>query len=163
MDKVNIPDNILFHKKTNEILYYDLLHMSWNKNKLENKVERLKKQLKREKAMSKSLKTQVKSYENELIVVGLKPKEKQSVKKLLDEKEKVIKSLKKQLKIPVTDHLQTEELVVLQRERDDFEMNTLNLKANILQLTLEKEKLEKQVKSSIGSQVLRQICTDGIT
>ena len=32
MDKVNIPDKILFHKQTNEILYYDLLHMSLNKN-----------------------------------------------------------------------------------------------------------------------------------
>ena len=31
MDKVNIPDKILFHKKTNEILYYDLLHMYLNK------------------------------------------------------------------------------------------------------------------------------------
>ena len=113
--------------------------------------------------MSKSWKTQVKSYENELIVVGLKPKEKQSVKKLLDENEKVIKSLKKQLKIPDTDHPQTEELVVLQREKDDFEKNTLNLKANILQLTLEKEKLEKQVKSFAGSQVLPQISTDEIT
>ena len=109
MDKVNLPYNILFHKKTNEMLYYDFLHMSLNKNKLENKVERLEKQLKREKAMSKSWKTQVRSYENELIVVGLKPKEKQSVKKILDEKQKVIKSFKKKLKIPVTDHPLTED------------------------------------------------------
>ena len=87
--------------------------MSLNKNKLENKVERLEKQLKKEKAMSKASQTHVKSYENELIVAGLQPKEKQPVKKLLDEKEKVIKSLKKQLKIPVTDHPRTEELVVL--------------------------------------------------
>ena len=54
MDKVNIPNKILFHKKTNEILYYDLLHMSLNKNKLENKVETLEKQLKKEKAMSRA-------------------------------------------------------------------------------------------------------------
>ena len=43
MDKVNIHDKIMFHKKTNEMLYYDLLHMSLNKNKLENEVERLEK------------------------------------------------------------------------------------------------------------------------
>lgn len=54
MDKVNIPDNILFHKQTNEMLYYDLLHMSLNKKKIENIVERLKKQLKKEKAMSRA-------------------------------------------------------------------------------------------------------------
>ena len=77
------------------MLYYHLLHMSLNKNKLENKVKRLEKQLKKEKVMSRAWQTQVKSYENELIVAGVQPKEKQSVKKLLDEKEKVIKSLKK--------------------------------------------------------------------
>ena len=120
MDNVNIPDKILFHKKTNEMLYYDLLHMYLNKNKLESKVERLEKQLKKEKAMSRAWKTLVKSYENVLIVAKLQPKEKHSVKKLLDEKEKVIKSLKKQLKILVTDHPQTEELVLLQKERDDL-------------------------------------------
>ena len=94
MDKVNIPDKILFHNQTNEMLYYDLLCMSLNKNKLENKVDRLEKQLNKEKSMSRAWQTQVKTYENELIATGVQPKEKQSVKKLLDEKEKVIKSLK---------------------------------------------------------------------
>ena len=150
MDKVNIPDKILFHKKTNEMLYYDLMHMSLNKNKLENKVERLEKKLKKEKAMRRAWQTQVKSYENKLIVAGIQPKEKQSIKKLLDEKEKVIKSLKKQLKILVTDHPQIEELVELQKERDDFEKETLNMKANVLQLTQEKEQLEQQV-NNVGN------------
>ena len=77
--------------------------------------------MKKEKAMSRAWQTQVKTYENELIVAGVKPKEKQLVKKLLDEKEKVIKYLKKKLKIPVTDHPQTKELVELQKERDEFE------------------------------------------
>ena len=36
--------------------------------------------------MSRAWNTQVKSYENELIVAGLQPKEKHLVKKLLDEK-----------------------------------------------------------------------------
>ena len=54
MDKLSLPDKILFHKQTNEMLYYDLLHISLNKNKLQNKVERLEKQLKKERAMCKS-------------------------------------------------------------------------------------------------------------
>ena len=76
MDKVNIPDKIMFNKKTNEMLYYYLLHMSLNKNKLENKVERFEKKLKKEKVMRRAWKTSVKSYENELIVAGVQPKEK---------------------------------------------------------------------------------------
>ena len=51
MDKVNILDKILFHKQTDEMFYYDLLHMSLNKNELDNKVERLEKHLKKEKSM----------------------------------------------------------------------------------------------------------------
>ena len=98
-----------------------------------------------------------------MIAAGLQPKEKQSVKKLLDEKEKVIKSLKKHLKIPVTDHPQTEELVVLQKERDDFEQEALNLTSKVLQLTQEKEWLEQHVKSTASSQVLPHIYTNGIT
>ena len=78
-----------------------------------------------------------------MIVAGVQPKEKQSIKKLRDEKAKVIKSLKKQLKIPVTDHPQNEALVELQKERDDFEQETLNLKAKILQLAQDKEQLEQ--------------------
>lgn len=162
MDKVNRPDKILFHKQTNEMIYYDLLHMSLNKNKLENKVDRLEQQLKKEKAMILEDPSH-KTYENELIVVGVQPKEKQSVKKLLDEKEKVIKTLKKKLKIPVTYHTQTEELVELQKERDDFEQETLNLKAKILQLTQDKEKLEQQVNSDVSAQVPTQESTEGIT
>ena len=162
MDKVNIPDKILFHKQINEMLYYDLLHMSLNKNNLENKVKRLEKQLKKEKAMSMAWQTQVKSYENELVVAGVQPKEKHSIKKLSDEKEKVIKSLKKQLKILVIDHPETEELVEMQKERDEFEQETLNLKVKVLQLTQEKRKLEKLVNNAANSQVLPQISTDGI-
>ena len=132
------------------MIYYDFLHMYLNTNKMENKVERLEKKLKKEKAMRRAWQTQVKSYENKLIVAGIQPKEKQSIKKLLDEKEKVIKSLKKQLKILVTDHPQIEELVELQKERDDFEKETLNMKANVLQLTQEKEQLEQQV-NNVGN------------
>ena len=112
--------------------------------------------------MSRAWKTQGKLYENELIVAGLQPKEKQSVNKL-DKKEKVIKSLKKQLKILVIDDPKTEELVELEKERDEFEQEALNFKAKVLQLTKEKEKLEQQVKSTTSSQVLPQISTDGIT
>ena len=47
-------------------------------------------------------------------------------------KKKVIKSLKKKLKILVIDQPQTKELMVLQKEMNDFEKDTLNLKAKIL-------------------------------
>ena len=61
---------------------------------------KLEEELKKEKAMGKSWKTQNKKLEEHLMEVGLKPDSKKIVKNLLEEKDKVITSLKKQLKIP---------------------------------------------------------------
>lgn len=85
------------------------------------------------------------------------------MKKLLDEKEKFIKSLNKKLKNTVIDYPQTKELVEIQKERDDFEQETLNLKAKVLQLTQDKEQLEQHLNNVVNSRVLPQISTDGIT
>ena len=41
MEKIGIPDKNIFHKKTIEILYSDLLKYYLNKNKLEAKVVKL--------------------------------------------------------------------------------------------------------------------------
>jgi 3-dehydroquinate dehydratase len=45
--------------------------------------------------MSKAWFTQVKSFEADLIAVGVNPQEKQLVKRLLEVKEKIIQSLQK--------------------------------------------------------------------
>ena len=144
MDNANMPDKINFHKQTNEVLYHDLLHSTLSQNKLENKINRLEKQLKKEKGMSKDWFTQVKSFEVDLIEVGVNPQEKKPVKRLLEEKDKTIQSLKKILKIPIIDHPQTEEMMMLQKERDDFHDEVLNLKAMVLQLQEEKEQLQQE-------------------
>jgi hypothetical protein len=44
----------------------------------------------------------------------------QGVKASLDEKENMIQSLKKTLKIPSTEHPQTTELASLEKEKDTF-------------------------------------------
>jgi FtsZ-binding cell division protein ZapB len=62
------------------------------------------------------------------------------MKVLLDEKDKVILSLKKNLKILATEHPQTAELVELEQEKESFKKKSLYFQAKFLQL--EKEKLE---------------------
>ena len=144
MDNVNMPDKIRFHKQTNGVLYHDLMRFVLNQNKIENKISRLEKQLKQKKDMSKDWFNQVKSFEEGLITVGVNPQEKQPIKRILEEKEKTIHSLKKKLKFPIIDHPQTEEMVVLQKGRDDFHSEVLNLKTIVLQLQEEKEQLEQE-------------------
>lgn len=63
------------------------------------------------------------------------------MKKLLDEKENTIQSLKKKLKIPISDHPQMEELLTLQKEKYYFQQEVLNSKAKILQIENDKEQL----------------------
>ena len=113
MDRVNIPDKIDFHKQVFDVLCSNLLSSFLNKSKLEDKVSKLKDQIKREKTMSKGWKNKIKKLEVDLVAFGGKSSEKKSAKKLLEEKDKTIQSLKKQLKIPDSDHPQTRELVVL--------------------------------------------------
>jgi hypothetical protein len=60
------------------------------------------------------------------------------VKSSLDEKDKLIQSLKKKLKMSATEHPQTTELVSLEQEKEAFRQEALNYKAKVLQLEQEK-------------------------
>jgi hypothetical protein len=64
--------------------------------------------------MGESWKTQIKMLEVNMMEMGVKPDRQKSIKKLLEEKDKTITYLKKQLKIPVADHPQTKELLALE-------------------------------------------------
>ena len=57
--------------------------------------------------MIKGWQVQIKKLEIDLMVVGKKLDSKKPAKKLLEEKDKTIRSVKKQLKIPVTEYPQT--------------------------------------------------------
>lgn len=75
---------------------------------------KLEEHLKKQKAMGKAWQTQIKKLDSDLMEVGLKPGSQKIVKTLLDEKDKIITSLKKQLKIPMEDHPQIEKFLSLQ-------------------------------------------------
>ena len=51
---------------------------------------------------------------------------------MLDEKDKLIESLQKKLKGTPTEHPQTEEIVVIQAEKDQLSNEVLELKAKLL-------------------------------
>ena len=87
--------------------------------------------------------------ESDLMEVGLKPDSQKTVKKSLEEKDKVIISLKKRLEIPMGDYPQTKELHYLHKEVDSLQQTTLGLKAKVLQLKKEKECLQKEKKESV--------------
>lgn len=138
MDIIAIPNKINFHKQDSKVLYSDLLKSYLNKTKLENKVAKLEEKVKREKAASKSWKVQVKKLENNWVVQGSKDKESKNTKKLLDDKDKQIESLQRKLKMPVTDHPQTYEIMAFQKKNEDLKNEIMDLKSKLLQAEKEK-------------------------
>jgi hypothetical protein len=95
---ISTPDKVKFHKKTNDLVYYDYLSLSLKNSKMTSLVAKSEGQLGQEKATNKSWKTQIKRIESE---------GPQGVKSLLDEKDKIIQSLKKTLKMSAIEHPQT--------------------------------------------------------
>ena len=57
----------------------------------------------------------------------------------VDEKYKMIQSLKKRLKMSPTDHPQIAELTAVEQEKETFRQEELDYKAKLLQLEKEKE------------------------
>ena len=144
MDKISVLDKIHFRMQTIEVLYHDLLQLILSNKKIDAKVTKLEEQLKKEKAMGKAWKTKIKKLEADLMETGVNSDSQKSVKKLLEEKDKMMTSLKKQLKIPATDHPQIEELISFQEEVSSLKQSTLDLKEKGLQLENLKESLQKE-------------------
>lgn len=99
--------------------------------------------MKRERVASKGWKTQDKKLEVDLVNLGSVLAEKKSNKKLIEEKGELIESLQKKLKGVPSDHPQTEEIVVIQAEKEELKKEVMELKAKVLQITKDKEDLAK--------------------
>jgi HPt (histidine-containing phosphotransfer) domain-containing protein len=122
-DNISAPDKVKFHKHTSDMLYFDYLSLSSKNSKLSSYAMKLEGQLRQENASSRAWKTQGKRLEAE---------DPQGLKNSLDEKDKLIQSLKKKLKIPATENPQTTELVALEQEKETLHQETLGYKARVL-------------------------------
>jgi hypothetical protein len=124
-DNISAPDKVKLHKNTSDMLYSDYLSLSLKNSKMPSYAMKLEGQLRQEKTYSKAWNTQVKRLEFE---------GPQGVKSSLDEKDKLIQSLKKKLKMSTTKHPQTTKLVALEHENETLRQEALDYKARELQL-----------------------------
>ena len=99
--------------------------------------------------MGKSWKTKLKKMEVYLMEIGVNENSQKSIRKLLEEKDKTISSLKKHLKIYVASHPQIEKLLTLQEEVNSLEKGTLDTKEKILHIKNEKQSLQKEKKELV--------------
>ena len=118
LDKISVPDKIQLHKQMGDIIYSDLLHAMVRINKLQNLVDKLEVQLKHEKVENKANFIQIKKLQANIISSGNESGSTQAIRRLLEEKDNALQVLKKRLKIPSTEHVQSSELLALQEEKD---------------------------------------------
>ena len=68
----------------------------------------------------------------------------QAIKRLLEEKDNALQVLKKKLKIPSSEHVQSSELVALQEEKDKIHQEMMEYKGKTVKLQEEKNKWETE-------------------
>lgn len=88
--------------------------------------------MKRERATSKGWKTQANKLEVDLVNLNSIAVEKKSNKKLIEEKDKLIQSLRRKIKGFPSDHPQTEDIVIIQAEKEELKKEVFDLKAKLL-------------------------------
>ena len=95
-----------------------MIQSSINITKLKSQIVKLKRQLLQEKTENKAWNVRNAELQQNIINLGTNPIETKPVADLIKEKDNEIKSFKKKLQMPVSQHLDSPELVALQEERD---------------------------------------------
>ena len=104
-------DQIELHKGTGEMVYSTLEDKALLAHKLQNSLNNTSAQLQLEKSSSLAKANRIKFLEEIIIELGRDPKDAKGIKALIKKKEEDIAALKKHLKLSITMHPQTTEIV----------------------------------------------------
>ena len=99
-------------------------------------------QLKHEKVENKANLIQIKMLQGDIIILGTEPNNMQATKNLLEEKDNTIQVLKKKLKVPNVEHVQSSKFFALQEEKEKVYQEMMDYKGKSLKLQEEKDKWE---------------------
>ena len=130
------------HRETGDIVYIDLLKETLQVSKLQSSNKRVEYLLRKEKVENKSHQTQIKKLQVELLVTDSQADKGAIAQNLLSEKENAIQLLKKKLKIPSTQLIQTSKLTEFEKEKEALTVELTDSKARLLKF----EENEKQWK-----------------
>ena len=144
LDKINVPDKIQLHKQTWDIIYSDLFHTMVKINKLQVLVDKLEVQLKHEKFENKANSIQIKKLQENIVSLGDETGNTQAIRRLLEEKDNAFQVLKKKLKIPSSEHVQSSELLALHEEKDKIHQEMMEYKGKTVKLKEENNKWETE-------------------
>ena len=120
LDKISVPDKIQLHKQTGDVIYSDLLHATLKVTRLQYLVDKMEIQLKHEKVENKANLIQIKKLQGDIISLGTEPNNVQAMKNLLEDKDNTIQVLKKKLKVPNTEHVQSLEFLHYRKKKRKY-------------------------------------------
>lgn len=113
-------DQIEFHKQDGLMIYFTLTTKAMATLKLRESLDNITAQYNLEKASSNAKDTGIKSLEDWIIDLGHLPKDIKVVEQLIKKKNEDIVALKKQLKLPQSQHPQTKEVLESQTNHEDM-------------------------------------------
>ena len=118
-ESIHALDKIEFHRQSSEMLYYTITTKAMSINKLQNIVINTRDQMKVGKTSSYAKYLRINSLEELVIQVGYDPTNIKATEQLVKKKNEDIATLRKQLKLPSTEHTQAKEIVQEQTQNDD--------------------------------------------
>jgi len=104
-------DQIELHKQTGEMVYSTLANKALLAHKLQNSLNNTSTQLELEKASSLAKDNRIKSLEEIIIDLGHDPNDPKGIQALIRKKEEEIATLRNQLRLSITMHPKTTEIV----------------------------------------------------
>ena len=137
----NIPTTYMihFHRETGDILYTRLLKSTLQVSKLGSNKKRGQDLLRKEKFENKALWIKIKKLQDDLLKLDGQLDKGAVAQNLFDEKEKEVQVLKKKLKIPSTQLIQTLELTEFEKEKEALNIELTDCKSKLLKLEEKKK------------------------
>ena len=134
LEKIPTTYVIHLHRETCDIIYTKLLKSTLQVSKLESNKKKVQDLLQKENIENKALQIKIKKLQEELSKVDGQSDKGAVTQKLFDEKEKEVHVLKKKLKIPSTQIIQTSELTEFEKEKEALSTELIDCKAKLLKL-----------------------------
>ena len=125
--------------------------------KLQNSTENITTQFRLEKASSKAKDNIIKSLEDMVIDIVYNSNDIQEAEKLIEKKNEDIVALKKQLKLPPSEHPHTKDVLENQSQKDEMMDFILQLNAQLKEMENEMDKLVQEKKANMEAVIVTTI------
>ena len=112
--------------------------------KMQNTIFNMQDQMKLDKASLHSKDLRIKSLEDLVLQIGVDPSDVQAAQTLIKKKNDDIATLRKQLKLPQSEHPQTKEILQEQIEKDEMMKLVLKLTAQVKDMENQMDLLMKE-------------------